>query len=60
MFSKKCLTCIPRKHKSLWHLNRLTDFTINAFANLFAHERMKIPEAYSEHSQTCKMELLRK
>ena len=33
------------------------DFIINAVANLFIHERLKIPESYSEPSQASKMEL---
>ena len=39
-------------------LNQLDHFTINTIANLFVHERLKMPETYSEHSWTSKMELL--
>ena len=48
MLSKKYLTLITRERKSLWQLRQLDDFTINAIANLFIHERLKIPEAYSK------------
>ena len=57
---QKYLTCIPREHKSFWQLSRLNDFTINANANLFVHERLKIPRAYSEPIQTSKMKLFAK
>ena len=33
------------------------DFAINAIANIFVHERLNIPELYSEPSQTSNMEL---
>ena len=36
------------------------DFIINAVANLFVHERLKIPETYSEPSKTSKIELFAK
>ena len=39
MFSKKCLTCNPREHKSFWHLSPLDDFTINVVANVFMKDR---------------------
>ena len=45
---------------SFWQLSWLYDFTINAVANLFVHERLKIPEVYSEPSQTSKIELFAK
>ena len=57
MLSKKCLACISRKHKPFLQLSRLDKFTINAIANFFVHEKMKIPEVYSEHSRTSRMEL---
>ena len=38
-----------------WH-----DFAINAIAILFVHERLNIPEAYSETSWASKMELFAK
>ena len=38
-------------------LTRLDDFAISAIANLFVHEKLKIPEAYSEPSKTSKIEL---
>ena len=41
-------------------LSRVDNFTINSVANLFVHERLKIPEAYSEPSRTFKMELFAK
>ena len=40
VFNKKFLTCIPLKHKSLWQLSQLNDFTINEIANLI-HERFQ-------------------
>ena len=45
---KKYLTCIPREQKTFWQLSRLYDFAINAIASLFIHERLNIPESYSE------------
>ena len=33
------------------------DFAITAITNLFAHERLKMSEAYSEPSRTSKMDL---
>lgn len=33
------------------------DFAINAIANIFVHERLNIPELYSEPSQTSNMKL---
>ena len=54
---QKVSTCVPREHKPFWNLSPLDDFTINAIANLFVHERLKIPEANSELSQTSKIEL---
>ena len=38
-------------------LTRLDDFAISAIANIFVPERLKIPEAYSEPSETSKFEL---
>ena len=35
-------------------LSRLDDFAISTIANIFLHERLTIPEAYSEPSQTSK------
>ena len=43
-----------REHKPLWQLNKLDDFAISTIANLFLHERPKIPEAYSESSPASK------
>ena len=60
MFSKKNLICISREHKSFWQLSQLDDFIKNAVANLFVPERLKIPEAYSEPSQTSKIEFFAK
>ena len=60
VFSKKYLTCIPCEHKSFRQLSWLDDSTFIAIANLFVHERLKIPEAYSEPSRTSKMELFAK
>ena len=48
---------IPCEHRQFWQLSQLDDFSINAVANLFIPERLKIPEAHSEPSQTSKMEL---
>ena len=56
MLSKKYLTCINREHTLFWQVSRLDDFAINAIANLFFHERLKIPEVHSEPSQTFKIE----
>ena len=42
------------RHKEL---RRLYDLIINTIANLFLYERLKIPEVYSEPTQTSKMEL---
>ena len=50
VLSKKYLTLIPREHKPIWQLPRLDDFSINAIANLFINERLKIPETYLEPS----------
>ena len=58
MLSKKDLTYIPRERKSFWQLHRLDDFAINANAQLFVHERLEIPEPYTEPIRTSKMELL--
>ena len=55
--SKKCLTSVPREHKPFCQLSRLDDFAINAIVNLFVHEGLKIPEAYSKASRISKMEL---
>ena len=52
MLSKKYLTQIPREQKPFCHLSQLDDFTINTTAKLLVHEKLKIPEAYSESSQT--------
>ena len=60
MLSQKYVTFIPHEHKPIWQLSQLDDFTINATANVFVHERMKIPEANSETSQTSKMRLFAK
>ena len=60
MLNKKYLTCISCEHKPFWQLSRLDNFTIDVIANLFVHERLKIPEAYSDPSQTSKTELLAK
>ena len=60
MFSKKCLICIPCEHKSFWQSGQLDGFIINLVAILFLHERLKIPEAYSEPSQKSKLELFPK
>ena len=49
-----CLTGIPRKRKPFWQLSRLDDFTTNAIANLFVHERLKISGSSSETSRTSK------
>ena len=57
VLNKKYFTCIPREHKPFLQLNRLDEFDINAIANLFVHERLKVPEAYSESSRTSRMEL---
>ena len=51
------LTLIPCERKPFWQLRRLDDILINAIANLYIHERLKIPEAYSEPCQKSKMEL---
>ena len=42
---------------AFWQLSRLNEIAINTIANLFLHERLKIPEAYSEPSRTSEMEL---
>ena len=60
VLNKHYLTCIPREHKPLGQLTRLDDFTINAIANLYIHERLKILEAYSETSQTSEIVLFAK
>ena len=60
MLSKKYLTLIPRESKLFWHLRRLDEAPINVIANLYIHERLKIPETYSEPSQKSKMELFAK
>ena len=57
LLSKKYLICISRQRKTFWKVSRLDDFVINAIANLFVHDRLKIPEAYSEPSRRSKMEL---
>ena len=42
----------------VWSILRWIDgFVMNAIANLFLHERLKIPEAYSEPSQISNMEI---
>ena len=43
--AKQYFACIPREHRSFWQVSRLDDFTIDAIANLFLRERLKIPEA---------------
>ena len=40
MLSQKYVTFIPHEHKPFWQLSQLDDFTINATANVFVHERM--------------------
>ena len=60
MLSKKYLTCIHREHKPFLQLSLVDDFTIDGMANLFFLERLKVPEAYSELSRACKMELFAK
>ena len=57
MLSKKYLTCIPCECKPFLQLSLLDKFVINAIANFCIHEKMKIPEAYSEPSPTFRMEL---
>ena len=57
MLSKKYIFCIPREHKPFRQLRRLNYFTIDAIANLFVQERLKISQAHSEPSQTSKMGL---
>ena len=54
---KKNLTCIAHEHKPFLQLSPLDEFNINTIANPFVHENMKIPETYSEPSQTSRMEL---
>ena len=54
---QKILLCIPRRHNSFCQLCRLDYFAINAIANLFVHEKLKISDASSEPSPTSKMEL---
>ena len=40
MFIKqKYLSCILRKHKSFWSLNRLADFVVNRHANISVREK---------------------
>ena len=51
---KKFLTCISRKCKPFWQLSQLNDFTTIAIAKLFVHEKLNIPEACSETSQSSK------
>ena len=58
MLSKE--TSVLHEYKPLWSFSRLNDFTTDTVANLFALERLKIPEAYSESSQTSTMELFGK
>ena len=42
MLSKKHLTLNdPREQKPFWQLSQFDDFTINAIAKLFVHERPK-------------------
>ena len=48
VLSKKYMTCIPSEYS--WQLTHLGGFTLDAIANLFIHERLKIAEAYSEPS----------
>ena len=54
---QKIIYLIPCEHRQFWQLSQLHDFSINAVVNLFIPERLKIPEAHSEPSQTSKMEL---
>ena len=51
MLHKKYLTCISHEYKHFWQLSRLNQFTSDAMANLFLHERLKILEVYSEPIQ---------
>ena len=44
-------------NKPFWQLRRLDDFTVDAIANIFVYERLKISKVSSEHSGTSKMEL---
>ena len=60
MLSKTYLTLIPRERKPFWQLRRLGDVPINAIANLYIYEKLKIPETYSEPSRKSKMELFAK
>ena len=56
VLSKNYLICIPREHTPFWQLSRLDDFSINPTANLFFHEKLKIPKEYSELSRAFKIE----
>ena len=60
LIKQKISNFIPHKPKPFWQLSQLNDSAINAIANLFVHERLKIPEVYSECSQVFKMELFAK
>ena len=60
MLSKKYLTLIHRESKLFWHLRQLDEAPINVIANLYIHERLKIPKTYSEPSQKSKTELFAK
>ena len=53
---QKIIYLIPCEHRQFWQLSQLDDFSINAVANLFIPEKLKIPEAHSEPSQISKME----
>ena len=47
--SKKCLTCISREYKPIWHLSRKGDFAIIGNRNFFVHERLsnRLPRNFS-------------
>ena len=51
---------MPCENKLFWQLSQLDGVTINAVASPFLHERLKVPEAYSELSRTSKIELFAK
>ena len=57
---EKHLTCIPYEHQPFWQLSRLDDLAINATAKHLVYGRLKMPEAYSEPSQTSKIDLFAK
>ena len=45
------------EHKPFWELSWSDHFAIDTIPNHFVHERLTVPEAYSEPSQTSKIEL---